>query len=134
MSIPAAKSYARPGRQPDFEVRYHFYSAEEGGRQSAPRQHIRWDFLYHGDDPQHDGIYAIYPEFLDPTGSPLSDGPVPYDGVAHMFVLNPEMREQVHRQRIAVGVKGYFVEGAKRVAECEVTKLIGLSKTSTDST
>ncbi len=27
----------------------------------------------------------------------------------------PEMREQVHKQRIKVGTKGYFMEGRKKV-------------------
>ncbi len=58
----------------------------------------------------------------------MPEGPVPYNGLAHMFILNPDMRAQVHRHRIAVGVKGYFVEGPKCVAECEVTKLIGLAE------
>jgi hypothetical protein len=121
-------SYSRPGSPPDFAVRYRFFTAEEGGLVGAPRQHIRWDFLYQGDDPERDGIYMIWPEFLDRAGNVLPDGPVPYEGVAHMFILNPDMREQVHRRRMAVGVRGYFVEGSKRVAECEVMELIGLTE------
>jgi hypothetical protein len=128
MTSSQLQSYSRPGRPPDFQVRYRFFTADEGGRISAPQQHIRWDFLYHDDDPQHDGIYAIWPEFLDSAGNPLPEGPVPYNGLADMFILNPDMRAQVHRHRIAVGVRGYFVEGPKRVAECEVTKLIGLAE------
>ncbi len=122
-------SYSRPGRPPDFAVRYRFFTAEEGGRASLPRQHLRCDFLYDGDDPQRDGIYMIHPEFLDDDGKPLPDGPVPYEGVAHMFILNDDMREHIHRRRIALDVRGYFVEGAKRVAECEVTELLGLLAT-----
>lgn len=128
MSGAPIKSYSCSGRPPDFAVRYRFFTAEEGGRSVAPRQHIRWDFLYHGDDPQRDGIYMIWPEFLDLMGDPLSDGPVPYEGTAHMFILDPDMREQIHRSRISLGVRGYFVEGAKRVAECEVIEVIGLSE------
>lgn len=126
-------SYSRSGRHPDFVVRYRFLTAAEGGRVSAPRQHIRWDFLYQGDDPQRDGIWVIWPEFIDATGNPLPEGPVPYEGVAHMFILNPDMRDHVHRGRLAVGIKGYFVEGTKRVAECEVTEIIGLHETARNS-
>ena len=123
-----SNSYSRSGRPPDFSVRYRFFTAAEGGRAGAPRQHIRWDFLYHGDDPQRDGLYMIWPEFLDDAGKPLPDGPVPYEGIAHMFILSDDLREQVHQRRLAIGLKGYFVEGPKRVAECEVTELIGLSQ------
>jgi hypothetical protein len=133
MSSTPVKSYGSPERPPDFEVRYRFYTAEEGGRKGEPRQHMRSDFLYHGDDPYRDGIYAIYPEFLNAAGNPFPEGPVPYNGVAHMFIFNPAMRTQVHCQRISVGVKGYFVEGPNRVAECEVTRLIGLRREDADS-
>jgi hypothetical protein len=75
--------------------------------------------------------FMIWPEFLDDAGNPLPEGEVAYQGLAHMFILNRDMREQTHRQRIAVGVRGYFVEGPKRVAEREVTKLIGLADPST---
>ena len=127
MSHSTNKTYSRPGSPPDFAVRYRFFTAEEGGRSDPPRQHIRWDFLYHGDDPRRHGIWIIWPEFLDAAGKPHPDGPVPYEGVAHMFILDPDMRDQVHRGRIALGVRGYFVEGVKRVAECEVVELIGLA-------
>jgi hypothetical protein len=120
MSTPEVHSYARPDRPPDFEVRYRFLTADEGGCKSAPRQHLRRDFLYDGDDPHRDGIFAIYPEFADVAGSTLPEGPVPYKGLAYMFILDPNMRELIHRRRIAV-------EGSKKIAECEVTKLIGLA-------
>src|SRR5689334_20520964 len=103
MTTPSLISYSQRGRPPDFEVRYRFFTADEGGRKSAPRQHIRWDFLYDGDDPQRDGIYMIWPEFLDKAGNPLPEGEVPYLGSAHMFILNDALRVQVHRQRIVVG-------------------------------
>jgi len=70
----------------------------------------------------------IWPEFLDPMGEPFPDGPVPYEGIAHMFILDPDMRERIHRSRISIGVRGYFVEGVRRIAECEVMQVIGLSE------
>lgn len=52
---------------------------------------------------------------------------MPPEGLADMHVLSAEMNEKVHRHRRAVGVKGCFMEGARRVAECEVVKLIDLT-------
>ena len=115
----------RTGWQPAFEVRYRFLAPSEGGRSAPPRQHVRWDFLYEGDDPQHDGISMVWPEFIDSSGAVLPEGEVPLEGRALMFIVNPE-RRQFHKQRIAVGTRGYFVEGPRKVAECEVTAILGL--------
>jgi hypothetical protein len=119
------KSYSERGSPADFEVRYRFLTPDEGGRQGPPRQHRRWDFLFDGDDPQRDGIWAIYPEFIDDTGEPRPEGPVPFQGIALMFILNPAMRVEL-RRRVQAGTKCYMVEGAKKVSECEVTRVLGL--------
>jgi len=116
----------RTGWRPAFEVCYRFLSQSEGGRSTPPRQHVRWDFLYEGDDPQHDGINMVWPEFIGSSGAVLPEGEVPLEGRALMFIVNPE-RQQYHKQRIAVGTRGYFVEGPRKVAECEVTAILGLS-------
>jgi hypothetical protein len=116
----------RTGRQPDFEVRYRFLGQSEGGRSSPPRQHVRWDFMYEGDNPLTDGINMVWPEFISPSGSVLPEGEVPVEGKALMFVVNPE-RRQFHKQRVRVGVQGFFMEGARKVAQCEVTQVLGLS-------
>src|SRR5690349_5395711 len=110
------------GQEPAFRVRYRFLSHGEGGRQNPPRQHIRFDFLYDGDDPFKDGISMIWPEFVTPDGKFLPEGEVPMAGLADMFIVMPD-RIPFHRERIRVGTKGYFVEGPKRVAECEVIAL-----------
>ena len=69
----------------------------------------------------------IYPEFLDSEGHVLSDEfRVPERGLATMWVIVPEMIEQVHGARIKVGTKGFFMEGARRIAEATVTRIIGL--------
>jgi hypothetical protein len=107
-------------------VRYRFFTPSEGGRASPPRQHLRWDFAYQGDDPLRDGISMVWPEFISQAGQVLPEGEVPYEGKALMFIVNPE-RKPFHRERIAVGVRGFFMEGARKVAECEVTKVLGLS-------
>lgn len=117
----------RSGREPSFEVSYRFLSEDEGGRSTPPHQHTRWDFLYAGDDPVNDGVWMIWPEFLSLQNIPLPDGPVPMEGRASMFVVNLD-NTAYHQERIAVGTKGYFVEGAKRVAECHVIAIQGLSK------
>ncbi|SMF96843.1 hypothetical protein SAMN02949497_4257 [Methylomagnum ishizawai] len=113
-------------RQPDFHVRYRFFSPAEGGRSTPPRQHTRWDFLYADDDPRRDRLYMIWPEFIDPAGSVWPEGEVPMEGDALMFIVNPDWVSQ-HRQRIAVGTRGFFMEGSRKVAACEVTALLGLS-------
>ena len=117
----------RTGREPDFRVRYRFLSQAEGGRSSLPFQHIRSDFLYAEDDPTDDGIWCIWPEFISADGTILPENqPVPAEGVADMYVLNPELRRE-HRHRIRVGTKAFFVEGARRTASCEVVEVLGLS-------
>ena len=116
----------RTGREPDFRVQYRFLSHAEGGRSSLPFQHIRSDFLYAEDDPSEDGIWCIWPEFLSCDGTVLPEGqPVANEGIADMYVLSAELRPE-HQRRIHVGAKGFFVEGAKRTASCEVIEVLGL--------
>jgi hypothetical protein len=117
------------GHSADFEVEYRFFTAEEGGRLSGPAwQHYRCDWAYSGDDIQKDGMFMIHPEFLTDSGELESDGhPVAWTGRATMWILIPEMRQQVHQRRIKLGTQGYFMEGNKRVAEAIVTKIIGLN-------
>lgn len=118
----------RRGTGPDFRVRYAFLSEADGGRKELPFQHIRSDFLYEGDDPQKDGIWCIWPEFLSASGAvlPENDRRVPKEGLADMYVLNRDLRGE-HIKRIRVGTKGYFVEGPKKTAVCEVVAVLGLS-------
>jgi hypothetical protein len=116
----------RTGREPDFRVRYRFLSQTEGGRSSLPFQHIRSDFLYAEDDPSEDGIWCIWPEFVSQDGSVIPESErVPAEGTADMYVLNTELRSE-HKRRIHVGTKGFFVEGARRTASCEVVEVLGL--------
>jgi len=116
----------RMGRRADFRVRYRFLSEEEGGRRSLPMQHIRSDFLYEGDDPQKDGIWCIWPEFLSAAGEVLPEHErVPPEGLADMYILNKELRSE-HKGRIQVGTKGFFVEGARRTGTCVVVEVLNL--------
>jgi hypothetical protein len=125
-SLDAMISYGADGRDADFEVRYRFLTAAEGGRTMPPLQHTRWDWLYSGDDAPVDGAWMIHPEFVDSTGDPLPDGPVPLQGTARMYILDAKLRP-MHSRRIREGVRGFMIEGPKRVAECEVTRVIRLS-------
>jgi hypothetical protein len=118
--------YSRSQGNPAFEVRYRFLSRAEGGRATPPRQHVRWDFMYEGDDPLSDGISIVWPQFIDADGSMLPEGEVPVEGRALMFIVNPE-RRLFHRRRVAVGIRGFFMEGPKKVADCEITAVLGLA-------
>jgi len=115
-----------PHQPHDFVVRYRFYSTEEGGRYSLPFQGYRSDFKY-ADKFDGNGAWMIYPEFEDENGEVIQDrfSPVPESGTARMAILSLYGRA-VHRTRIKVGTKGYFVEGSRAVAECEVIEIVGL--------
>lgn len=118
------KIYAKiSGKLPDFEVRYRLLL--EDGRQYYQR--MRCDWSYEGDDISETGIYMIWPEFLALDGSVFpQDTPIPMSGMAAMWIVSPEIRRQIHCSRIQLGVKGYFMEGGRRVAEAIVTEVIGL--------
>jgi hypothetical protein len=115
------------GMEPDFEVEYEFLPEleREFGR---PTQGMRCDFLYEGDDPKVDGIYMIWPEFLDQDGNVILDKRVSLaeSGTATMWIGFPEARANVHRKRIKTGIIGYWVVGSRKIARVMVTKVIGL--------
>ncbi|HMI05354.1 MAG TPA: hypothetical protein VK541_22890 [Pedobacter sp.] len=123
------KSYEkRLGHPADFKVRYRFYTFQEGGRKSIPHQGYRSDFWY--DHPEHNGtnlLFMIWPEFEDENGQVILDdeNPVPSAGIAQMWVIAAENRVY-HLDKIELGLKGYFMEGSRRVAECEVIEILGL--------
>jgi len=68
----------------------------------------------------------IWPEFVDSAGSVLPEGEILLEGDALMFVVDPDLIPY-HKQRIAVGVRGFFMEGPHKVAACEVVAVLGLS-------
>ena len=111
-------------RQPDFIVEYEIDLCEEL-KDAKPHQGMRTDFLYHGDDPQVDGIYMIWPELLDVNGGVIEDtspNSVPNKGTANMWILSDEMREY-HLKRLKVGTKGFWVRGSFKVANVTVIRL-----------
>jgi hypothetical protein len=112
----------------DFEATVRVYSAAEGGRRTPAFNGIRWDFAYAEGQPPDTG-YMIWPDFFAAGGRSLpADEPLPV-GIelsARMLVAVDEMRAEVHRGRIAPGVKFFCHEGGKKVAEGIVTRVTGL--------
>jgi hypothetical protein len=70
----------------------------------------------------------IWPEFLDNSGNLVMDtqDKIEDKGIARMWIINPPMRQEVHRQKAKVGVKGYLVVGNYKIARATITKIIGL--------
>jgi hypothetical protein len=135
MSSDDYKPFATRGLSADFRVHYRFLAPDEGGRKTSisPGQGYRPEWLYAGDDVQA-GIWAIYPEFEDVDGQPIPRGtPALPEGNARMVILNPQLRAEIHRHRIQVGVRGYFMEGPHRVAEAVVIEVVDLHKNPTQS-
>lgn len=122
--FPYEKTMNHPA---DFKVRYRFYREDDGGLKSIPFQGYRSDFWYPYDAHYPTSIYMIWPEFEDEHGSIITEknNPVPATGIARMWILVPEMRNY-HKDKIHIGLKGYFMEGERKVAECEVIEINGL--------
>ena len=120
-------AYSRANGNPAFEVRYRFLTAAQGGRKTPPRQHLRLDWMYEGDDPHVQGISMIWPEFVDSSGAVLPEGEIPAEGRALMFIANPDHRA-FHRKRISDNPRGFMMEGSQKVAECEVVSILGLAE------
>jgi len=116
----------------DFEVVYRFLTETEGGRRTGtPYQGYRCDWLYEEDNAAPPGklqLWMIWPIFVDEDGIPLRNGTqVSPEGTARMLIVNDQLRESIHRQRLVAGVKGFFMESSKRVAEATVSKLVALA-------
>jgi hypothetical protein len=113
----------------DFRVSYRFYSEKEGGRKTIPFQGYRSDFWYvHPENTNANQLFMIWPEFENTSKEILLDNSssVPESGTARMWIINPQMRSY-HLDKITCGVKGYFMEGARKVGECEVIEILGLA-------
>ena len=115
------------GLLPDFQVSYRLFSAEEGGRKTPHFQGIRWDFSYEDETVgKLRQVFLIWPEFVSDSGEMLpEDEPMPKQGLADMFIVNPAFRT-FHSQHIKVGVRGYFREGPHKIGLCEVIKILAL--------
>jgi hypothetical protein len=116
----------------DFEVRYRFLTAAEGGRRTGPpAQLYRSDWSYYDDDVNATRIYMIWPIFLDEGGEIVEPNSfVAAEGIAQMFIVNDELRCSLHARKLAPDVRGYFMEGSSRVATATVTRLLAIADTS----
>lgn len=114
----------KAGREYSFKVKYYFYPYSEGGRKQVPFQGYRSDFWYIGFEEPEKGVYMIWPEFEDEVGEVILDNSKSLNaiGVARMFIVS-ESYVAFHKERIFIGTKGYFMEGLRKVAECEVIEL-----------
>lgn len=111
-------------RDCDFIVQYRFFSPEEGGRAANPMQGYRSDFMYSGDENAKQ-LWMIWPEFLDNENQIILDKSIKVStsGKAKMWILNEDLVE-LHEGRIKIGLKGFFMEGSHKVAECEVIQIV----------
>ena len=114
----------------DFRVKYRFFTPAEGGRERPVAQGYRSDWVY-AEDYEKFGTGAllcmIHPWAVDEYGFEYQPYElIPSEGFADMRILFDSSRP-IHRRRIRVGVKGYFVEGPRRVAEAEVIDILYLN-------
>ena len=130
MHIPIEEQLRHPA---DFRVRYRFYTEDEGGRKLLPSQEYRSDFWYEHEDHKSIKLFAIWPEFEDEYGEVITEieRPIPLVGTARMWVVRPQMREH-HCGKIQPGLKAYFMEGPRKVAECEIIEILGLQTNPTE--
>lgn len=122
------KSYIERLQHPhDFEVEYRILTEIEGGRKTLPYQGIRWDLWYEHKEHDKDHLFIIWPEFIDENGKVITqrEKPVQSEGKAKMWIINDKMRKY-HQDKIKVGMKCYAREGARTVANYEVTEIVGL--------
>jgi hypothetical protein len=117
----------------DFRVKYRFYTQEEGGRQVTPIQGYRSDFWYPNEKHKPNEIFMIWPEFEDEKGEIILENfiNVNKEGTAKMWIILPQ-RRIYHKNKIKIGTKGFFKEGGRSVAECEVIEIIGLDSNPTE--
>jgi len=65
-----------------------------------------------------DHLYIIWPEF---EGCEKGEKVLP-EGTAKMIIIMEPMIEY-HKKRMTIGTKGFFMEGSKKVGECEIIEL-----------
>jgi hypothetical protein len=110
---------------PDFRAAVAFLSDEQGGRKAQPRQGYRPD-IHYADDADSQA-WMVWPLFLSNDGFELEyDAAVPGLCDANFYIVDAQLRLQVHASRLKVGVHFDLVEGARRVAVCKVTAVLAL--------
>lgn len=122
----------RLNRLPNFRVKYSFLNEESGGRKTLPHQGIRFDFQY-VNSPH---VYMIWPEFEKESIQMIAGygherkhtiildrkKPVDFYGTALMWIVNDKMID-FHKNLLKPGIRGYFKEGGRIVAECEIIEV-----------
>ena len=69
----------------------------------------------------------VWPLFLGSDGCELLHGElVPNKCEANFYIVDPEMRRNVHLHRVHVGLEFNIVEGSRMVARCRVKRLLSL--------
>jgi hypothetical protein len=122
------KSYKEiMNREPDFRVTYRFYTLEEGGRWSSVFQGYRSDFWYYHEENKKGLHFMIWPEFENEESDIIIENniPIKLSGTARMWIITDKFINH-HKGKIVVGTKGFFKEGFKSVAECEVIELLNI--------
>lgn len=120
-----AKSYTESMGPADFRIKYSWLLGEDGISYQLPFQHMRSDFSYDGDNVAETGVFMIWPEFQDSEGCPIH-GVIPLNGEASMWIMNRAKYELYHWDRLQVGLRGYLMMGARRLAHVRVIELIRL--------
>lgn len=115
-----------PKRPPDFRAAVSFLTEEMGGRRQPPPQGIyKPDIRYAGDPDTQ--AWMVWPLFLSNEDTELECGAsVPKRCNANFYIVDEQLRRDVHVSRLKVGVRFDLVEGSRRVAVCEVTALLAL--------
>lgn len=83
--------------------------------------------MYSGDENVKQ-LWVIWPEFLDNENNIILDKSirVATSDKAKMWIVNG-INQDLHRQKIKIGLKGFFMEGPHKVAECKVIQVVNLS-------
>jgi hypothetical protein len=105
-----------------------FVLTRRGGRKKLPYQGYRSDIHYDGENIKIDGIYCVWPEFLDDSGEVIleDDVHVPCRGTAYMWILFFDEMWDYHAKNAIPGRKLWFMEGGRKVADAVIVEQIGL--------
>lgn len=109
-------------RNCNFLVTYRFFTEEGGRKTGPPSQGYRSDFMYQEDEGK--GLfYIIIPEFIDDNNNIILDKDERHwEGKANMWIVSDRMVE-FHKNKMKIGTKGFFMEGLRKTAECEIIQI-----------
>lgn len=75
-------------------------------------------------------MWIVWPlEFFTDEGDVPEGQPAPQDAYARFWILDAELRETVHRPRLAPGIRLEIIEGRQVTASGVVTRLVSLAQT-----